>query len=735
MMTLQKRFQKKNRVQKGYETPFLKPSPTPQMEKTIRLSLIYKASRGNSEERLTEQGEESSQWVNRMTEITGSPRVSSPFNSPSQSETGQSEYFSLSSSSSLPNETGEPISQVNENATVISENQGISQVTENATVISENQGFRQTSLQSSPRNPLFDIASDKVTASLSIGRFLNIGGSRLLVSIIGQMGFTDSFSPTIRYGFNFGSDLGISPLEPKQIQGWGRNRVLRLDIDKYSFSYEWGHIFSKDHIPLGPFLEIRRGFSPALLEMESRKVRYSRLIFHTPIELSQIEAFCSKAKLQFTLHRDGSFFPFFAGTQARISFLYEPKLGEWPANIFGWRPPLNCIIGGNQKFSFCDDNNIKLLRGLSQLDQIQYTPNMGSNFQQNIFCASESLKDISQRQVAFEEQVLLNQRELFSRLEDLRTEGHFEFTETFGAIRDLERTGLETSEKLNKLVKEGEETNSVYYEGTKSLSKDLENNKNQSISTSETFFQAVLNPVWFTLLRSSAKKGFQGIAICVLVGGVFSVLYLASDLYVYDYHHKKKRGNLRLFLYMAALFARLAFPFGIFTSYILLMGNFRLGGRVPFLKLFEELPFAERGATKALFRGAKILMHPLRLYLAFLGLRFTKTRIFMLNHQLGCFAILLGSTVFFSYFRLKLDQAYQQIPSNPKKEVEIIAKQFFFLTTGIQAFLLIKEEVLFLQSIIIRTAGNRGKDHIPESKTLPGSENKKENKPYNTRTP
>ena len=79
----------------------------------------------------------------------------------------------------------------------------------------------------------------------------------------------------------------------------------------------------------------------------------------------------------------------------------------------------------------------------------------------------------------------------------------------------------------------------------------------------------------------------------------------------------------------------------------------------------------------------------------------------MMGHHFGCFLILLGSTVFFSYFRLKIDQVYYKIPANPKKDLQAVTKQVIFLTLGIQAFFLIKEEASFVQSFI---KGKSGKD-------------------------
>ena len=109
---------------------------------------------------------------------------------------------------------------------------------------------------------------------------------------------------------------------------------------------------------------------------------------------------------------------------------------------------------------------------------------------------------------------------------------------------------------------------------------------------------------------------------------------------------------------------RLLFPLGIFTTYLVLLGNMRYGKeKVPFLKVFDRIKSTStRGGsfllTISISRVIVIRSHLFRLYLGFLGLRFTKKRVLMRNNRFKVFLVLFGSTIFFSFFRYQLNKIY-----------------------------------------------------------------------------
>lgn len=84
------------------------------------------------------------------------------------------------------------------------------------------------------------------------------------------------------------------------------------------------------------------------------------------------------------------------------------------------------------------------------------------------------LRDISHRQLASDNQTSQNHRVMVSMLETLRSKNRFVFRETFGAIRDLDRSNQEGSEEIRDLVRAGQKAESGCCNKTKSMIRDLE---------------------------------------------------------------------------------------------------------------------------------------------------------------------------------------------------------------------------------------------------------------------
>lgn len=314
------------------------------------------------------------------------------------------------------------------------------------------------------------------------------------------------------------------------------------------------------------------------------------------------------------------------------------------------------------------------------------------------------LRDISHRQLSSDNQARRNHKEIVSMLEGLKMESRHVFGETFGAIQDVNKTSREGCEEIQDLVRAGQKTESECCDETRSMIRDLEENMIQPTDHLGVFLQAFLGSTFYQALRSLVRQSGQGILICVAIGSTFSVLYFVSDLYIFYYRQRTAKGFLRTVLYLLATCTRFLFPMGIVSSYLFLMGHVRNQDKMPFLTLFEKLPTSDKSSRQAVwfYQGVRVLAHPLRLYLAFLGLRFTKTRILMAGHQFGSFSILLGSTIFFTYFRIKMDQVYHNQNGNAGDDAKTLARQVFLLTTGMHPLVLIREEVSFVRSIITR---------------------------------
>lgn len=159
----------------------------------------------------------------------------------------------------------------------------------------------------------------------------------------------------------------------------------------------------------------------------------------------------------------------------------------------------------------------------------------------------------------------------------------------------------------------------------------------------QVFLQAFLGSTFYQAYRSFVRQGGQGVVICFAIGGTFSVLYFISDLYVFYYRQgiqRRQRENRVSLLCLLPSSTRFVFPVGILGPYLLLIGNVRNQDKMPFLSLFERLPTSDRSSPQTIlfYQGVRLLAHP-ELYLAFLLLRFTKTRILMAGHQLGSFSI------------------------------------------------------------------------------------------------
>ena len=414
-------------------------------------------------------------------------------------------------------------------------------------------------------------------------------------------------------------------MEPKQIQGRGKTAEFRLDLHRHSFSYEWGSTYPKEYKKVAegvvkssleyikegdmkgsrffkPFDEIARRTPTAKPSEQSTKIIFSRFGYSTPLNLPVCREQYLKANVQFTIHKDNSHFPLkgFKGSKALFSLVDRPTILEGAPKTFKWDGPFEFVLGGTGKVTITDNNRLVILRLLSQENEglspaegeimgtptqnVYYTPDYvlkdiyqrqiasENQLSQNVYTSDQRdlLRNIYQRQIASENQVSQNQREICSRLENLRTENHFVFKETLGAIRDLDRSSYTASEELKGLVKSGEEAESSCCYETKPMIRELSDDIAQP-NHPELFLQAFLGSTFYQALRSIVRSLVQGFAICLLIGGMFSVLYFVADVYVFHYHQKRGKDTIRLALYLVANLVRFAFPFGICSSYILLL--------------------------------------------------------------------------------------------------------------------------------------------------------------------
>lgn len=310
---------------------------------------------------------------------------------------------------------------------------------------------------------------------------------------------------------------------------------------------------------------------------------------------------------------------------------------------------------------------------------------------------SKFLNKIYQQQLNSEKTTGKNHIDLCKRLENIRGQNVSGFKKTFRVLREIDKSSYENAGDIKDLLKTGQANEAACCNETKSLLKEIENTLNKPTKYPEVILQSLVGSAFYKVVIITS----QGLLLCMIIGVSFSFLYFVSDVYIYYYRQTKNKGFIHFILYLIANVTRLIFPIGIFSSYLFLLGNIRYGGeKIPFLKLFDQLPTPETNTTSSmgavtLFRVVKVLNHPFRLFLGLLGLQFTKTRVLLIGHKGGVFAVLLGSTIFLSYFRMKRNQIYYK--SKQDNDLKILTGQVVFLTFGIDAFFLVKEEMTYLR--------------------------------------
>ena len=572
--------------------------------------------------------------------------------------------------------------------------------------------------------------------TVSRGRFIHIGGSRFSLSLFGGVNFQEFLLPKVKIGVNFGIDLGFSPLDPKQHHGWGKLDEIRLDLKHQSWSYELASLYPKDYQRIAekvatsysqyvkevrttktfpPFEQVLKGFSGETTHAgEPTKIIFSRFGYTFPLLIPGYKEVYPNAKLQFTIHKDNHFLPFkgLENSQGVLSILDRPKMWEYDPDTYESSLPFDAVsVRGTNKITLSENNKLlRLLKGnvlSNNLEKVDHQGVVEKGSNQAIPYRADGegvLQTFCHKDQQSYNQSPKDFNEIVSILNGFKMESKIVLNQTFDPFQEINKTNQEGYKGVQHLLRADQKAELGCSNDTKPVITEVEEHIIQPTNGVEVFFQAFLGSTFSQALGPLVRQGGQGIVVCVVIGGTFSVLYLVADLYVFSYRQKTAKGVVRTALYLLAVCTRILFPMGIFCSYLFLLGHSQNKNKMPFLTLFEKLPTSDKFSRQAVwfYRGVRVLAHPFRLYLAFLGLGFTKTRILMAGHQFGSFSILMGSTIFFTYFRIKMDQFYRNQNGDARKDAKILAKQVFLLTTGFHALILIKEEVSFVRSIIKR---------------------------------
>ena len=545
--------------------------------------------------------------------------------------------------------------------------------------------------------------SRRIFAVFTKGIYMNLRGSQISLSAFCGIGFKER----VQFGVNLGLNIEPTTLQPEKAEGWGNVVSLRLKYEDTSFFYEVLNFYNKTYSKysrcfnilsvdpktktiivqaplavLNSFTETREESLSNTVEKGNEKtVTYSRIGFSTKIPHDSLGG-----RIEYSLKKTGSLLPF-TPDDHQLSYALQYELCGNETSFIKSGVPVHLQVNAIPKISIssmCFNENPS-----------------GPEILPRVFCCGKpiyEMRDFENSTMDLEEKKN-NVRSFLARLENVRGKNEVEMKDILQPLKTnlLSLLFLYPTESAGDLIPITNYTDVLYCSFFGSL-----------------VFQSVKK---FVVLTG------EGVFLCLLIGGTFSISYVIADIYIYYFKRIKAKGFTltHLVLYAFANLIRLVFPAGVCVAYLILLGNIYYGKeKIPFFNLFERL-FAAKSEKQlesvAFIRFFEVLKHPFRLYFGTTGLLLTRSRVFLILNNFNVFAILVGSTCFFCYFRLQLNKVYcsvlnedsshftgPEMVKNKKlgvltrEELTALSKQVTCLTFGIYAFSLIKDGIRDLLS-------------------------------------